>query len=36
MPSMMKGGMVRKTGPHMLHKGEFVMNKKMVDKMKGK
>ena len=36
-PSMAKGGMVKKTGLHMLHKGEFVMNKKMVDKMrKGK
>lgn len=36
IPSMAKGGMVKKTGLHMLHKGEFVMNKKMVDKMKGK
>lgn len=34
--SMAKGGAVKKTGLYRLHKGEFVMNKKMVDKMKSK
>jgi hypothetical protein len=28
MPSMKKGGVVKKTGPHKLHKGEKVVPKK--------
>jgi hypothetical protein len=34
MPSMMKGGMVKKTGPHMLHKGEMVVPASMASKIK--
>jgi hypothetical protein len=33
-PSMMKGGMVKKTGLHMLHKGEMVIPAKMSKKIK--
>ena len=34
MPSMKKGGIVRKTGPVRLHKGEFVLTKAIVDKIR--
>jgi hypothetical protein len=34
VPSMMKGGMVKKTGLHMLHKGEMVIPAKMSKKIK--
>ncbi len=30
--SFKKGGMVHKTGPYLLHKGEYVVNKDGVDK----
>lgn len=33
-PSMAKGGMVKKTGLHMLHKGEMVIPAKMTEKIK--
>jgi hypothetical protein len=33
-PSMAKGGMVKKTGLHMLHKGEMVIPAKMSKKIK--
>lgn len=35
-PSMKKGGVVKKTGLHNLHKGEVVISKKDVDAMKKK
>lgn len=33
LQSFKKGGMVKKTGPYKLHKGEMVVPKKAVDKM---
>lgn len=32
MPSMKKGGMVKETGPHLLHKGEAVIPAEIMDK----
>jgi hypothetical protein len=34
MEGMKKGGMVKKTAPHLLHKGELVINSKTTDKLK--
>jgi hypothetical protein len=34
IPSMAKGGMVKKTGLHMLHKGEMVIPAAMAKKVK--
>jgi hypothetical protein len=34
MPSLRKGGKVKKTGPHRLHKGEVVLSRSQVKKAK--